>query len=59
MGVPPSDAGRLSLWEYQGMLWHWNEAHKTDDAPDAAPPPDADRVRANLAAINARLNRTP
>lgn len=59
MGIPPSEAGRLTLWEYQGMLWHWNEAHKPADATPEAPPPDLDRVRANLAAINALNNRTP
>lgn len=60
MGIGPADAGRLTLHEYQGLLWHWNEAHKTDDERDAEKSTlDPARVRANLAAINAQNQATP
>jgi hypothetical protein len=39
MNVPPSEANKLSLWEYEALLHHWNEAHDADpdvDAPDPA-----------------------
>lgn len=36
MNIPPSEAKALSLWEYESLLYHWNEAHggSDDDAPD-------------------------
>jgi hypothetical protein len=35
MNVPPSEAKQLSLYEYEALLWNWNEMHSPgDDAPD-------------------------
>lgn len=31
MGIPPSEAKALSLWEYEAILHHWNEAHGTGE----------------------------
>lgn len=58
MNIQPSEAGRLTLAEYQGLLWNWNEMHKPAGERDqgAVAPPDADRVRRNLAALNARTH---
>lgn len=39
MNVPGDEAKAMSLEEYEGRLWHWNEAHNLDDdveAPDPA-----------------------
>lgn len=40
-GLPPSETRALSWWEYQGMLWHWAERHRTDDEQDEVEAPDA------------------
>jgi hypothetical protein len=36
MNIPPSEAERLSLPDYESILFHWNESHKGGDveAPD-------------------------
>lgn len=35
MSIPPSEANRLSMWEYEAILWNWNDQHSTEvDAPD-------------------------
>jgi hypothetical protein len=35
MGLGSADVERMSLWEYESRLYHWNEAHGGDDkAPD-------------------------
>lgn len=49
MNIPPDQAARLSLWEYEALLWHWNDAHDTSDIE----PPDPEIAmpileRANL-----------
>lgn len=39
MGIQPSELKALTWWEYQGLLWNWNDRHATEDeemeAPDA------------------------
>lgn len=36
MNIPPSEAKALSLWEYESLLFHWNDAHGGEvKAPDA------------------------
>jgi hypothetical protein len=37
MGVSLSDARALTWWEYQGMLWTWNDRHSTEQEPVEAP----------------------
>lgn len=36
MNIPPSEAKQLSLYEYEAILWNWNDAQggHDDDAPD-------------------------
>lgn len=34
MHVPPSEALNLTLYQYEGLLVEWNEAHETDPQPD-------------------------
>lgn len=51
MNIPPSEADRFSLYEYEELLYHWNEAHSLDDAGPA--PPQPDRARKLLDGINA------
>lgn len=33
MNIPPSEAKALSMWEYEALLFHWNDAHSTDVQP--------------------------
>lgn len=42
MGIQPSEAKRLSWWDYQAMLWTWNDRHTVEgDTPPEAPDADA------------------
>lgn len=50
MNIPKSDAETLSLWEYEALLWHWNDAHETGSDVEA---PDPERTMALLDRINA------
>lgn len=47
MNIPRDSGERLSLYEYEETLWHWNEAHRTD-----VDPPDAELTERRLAKIN-------
>lgn len=49
MNIPPSEAKRLSLHEYEGILWNWNDAQARDDV-DA---PDPELTERLIASINA------
>lgn len=49
MNVPPSEAAELSLYDYEAMLWHWNEVHRTGEVD----PPDPDMAMAILERANA------
>lgn len=31
MNIPPSDARELSFWEYDALIYNWNEAHGEGD----------------------------
>lgn len=50
MNVPPSEARALSYYDYQALLWNWNDAHKVGDEGDL---PDAETTMALLDKINA------
>lgn len=50
MNQPASMAEILSLSEYEGMLWHWNESQRGDDDIEA---PDPQITADRLARINA------
>jgi hypothetical protein len=49
MNIPPSEADRFSLYEYEELLHHWNEAHSLDDDADA---PDPEMAMAIIDKIN-------
>jgi hypothetical protein len=49
MGITKSDADRLSLWEYEAILWNHNEAHRS---PDDIDPPDPVAATALLEKLN-------
>jgi hypothetical protein len=34
MNIPPSEAERLSLHDYEGILWNWNDGEGGDEVPD-------------------------
>lgn len=48
MNIPPSEANRLSFYDYEMLLWNWNDAHDQDS--DA---PDPEQTIKRLAKINA------
>lgn len=50
MNIPPSEANKFSLYEYEAVLWNWNDALNRDDVE--APDPEAtmaliDRINAD------------
>jgi hypothetical protein len=49
MNIPPSEARQLSLYDYESMLWNWNDAQGSDDGGY----PDPERTEALIARINA------
>lgn len=58
MNIAPSEANKLSLWEYEAILWHWNDAHSIKDDLEA---PDPEAAMALLEKINSdpRLTGQP
>jgi hypothetical protein len=50
MNIPPSEADKLSLYRYQALLHHWNDAHDTSGEGDR---PDPDVTQKLLDRINA------
>lgn len=50
MNIPPGEARNLSLWDYEALLWHWNEAHSTDGPIGTL---DGEEMQAMLDRINA------
>lgn len=44
MNIGPEACGRLSLWEYGALLWHWNQA-PDPDAKKHSGPIDLDKLR--------------
>lgn len=40
-GIPPSEVKAMTWWEYQGLLWNWNDRHKGPDDSEPAEAPDA------------------
>lgn len=55
MNIPPGEAKLLSRWEYEALLWNWNDSHKGGD--DVAPP-DPELTQERLDRINADLRLT-
>jgi hypothetical protein len=50
MNVSAEAAARMSLYEYEARLYHWNEAH--DPGDKAGAPPDRERARLSIDRIN-------
>jgi hypothetical protein len=50
MGLSLADMEKMSITEYEEILYHWNEAHRTGDDVDA---PDAEMAMRVLEAANA------
>jgi len=36
MGIAPSEARKLSLWDYEAVLVEWNKLHNTNDDVEPA-----------------------
>jgi hypothetical protein len=53
MGMSLADADGLSLYEYEELLWHNNEAYEPDGPSAAAAPPNPERTRRVLDQIRA------
>jgi hypothetical protein len=52
MGLSLTEAAALSLYDYEELLWNWNEAHETSSG---VAPPDPEKW--NL--VRDRLNSDP
>lgn len=44
-GLPPSEAKRLTYWEFTALRHEWNERHKSPEDAEAVKPPSVDFVR--------------
>lgn len=49
MGLGWADIQRMSLWEYESRLYHWNEAHGGGEDHD---PPDRELSQRLIDKIN-------
>lgn len=59
MGIQPSEMGRLTWWEYQAMLWNWQDRHDPEGANTPTEAPDADAFKRSQQSLAARgLART-
>ncbi len=63
MGIPPSDARELDLWEFSAMRATWNARHRPEgDEGGDVEAPDAEFVRARqeeLAALGIANAKAP
>jgi hypothetical protein len=50
-GIPPSEAKRLTYWEFTAMRHVWNARHENPDADDTVEPPTVEQVRAAQAEL--------
>lgn len=50
-GLAPSEAKRLTYWEFTALRFAWNERHKAEPDGGAVEPPTADFVRARQAEL--------
>ena len=57
MGLGWADIQRMSLWEYEARLYHWNEAHGGAD-DSAGDRPDPRTMQAKVDRLNEELRRT-
>lgn len=52
MGLSLTDVARISWWEYQALLWNWNDRHAPPD--EEAEVPDAAFVAKQMVLAEAR-----
>lgn len=57
MNIGPDAAAALSMWEYEALLFYWNEAHATDDGEAPAPDPEVAMAILDLANRNPLLTQ--
>lgn len=50
MNIGPEETGRMTLWQYTGLLHQWNKIRDPEGAEDIEPPPAA-VVAERLAAL--------
>jgi hypothetical protein len=50
-GLPPSEAKRLTYWEFTALRHEWNQRHKADDEGGSVEPPTVEFVRARQAEL--------
>lgn len=54
MGIGPTDAGRLTYWQYTAMRHVWNERHRpADEVDDEIEAPEVDFVLERWARLEA------
>lgn len=52
-GIQPSEAKRLTYWEFTALRYEWNDRHKAPDEQDGVTPPTVEFVRARQAELHA------
>ena len=56
MGLGWADIERMSLWEYEARLYHWNEAHGGEEQVEA---PDRQLTQKLIDRINSDRSLNP
>ncbi|MEC9067806.1 MAG: hypothetical protein VX569_11065 [Pseudomonadota bacterium] len=51
MGIPPSEAKALTLYEYQALLHGWEQAHPTEEAIE---PPSIEEAEARMRRLESK-----
>jgi hypothetical protein len=52
MGVPPSEAQALTLYEYQALIFNWQAAHETSE--DVPEPPSIEQTEERMRLLEQR-----
>lgn len=53
MGIPPSEAKRLTWWEYSALMAEWNARHAPPEAEAEVEAPTAEQMEASARAAAA------
>lgn len=59
MGVAPDAADHMDLWEYEALLFHWNESHGGGEPTLPKPDPMAAQRILDKANANPKLTGQP
>ena len=51
MNIPPSEAKRLTLYEYQALLHNWQAAHETEETIE---PPSIEETEERMRRLEAK-----